>query len=234
MSFVSSPVLRAEIIVACGVLNYFRIVEGFGHVSARVEGSDRVVITPRRALALVTERDLVELDYDGRQIAGTADPPLEAPMHLAVYRRRADVTAIARGHPRHVATFACAAEPLRIAHGLGANLGVIVPVFPEPFLIAGTDVAERVADTLGDAQAIILQANGMLAVGQSVAHACVRALLLEETAELQLLAQAAGLSPRYLSPEQVARRRGDDPVHEPIRAWEYYVAVADGRIKPHD
>src|ERR1700745_4058841 len=82
MTFASSPGLRAEIIVACRVLDHFRIVEGFGHVSARVEGSDRIVITPRRALALVAERDLVEVDYDGRRIAGAADPPLEAPMHL--------------------------------------------------------------------------------------------------------------------------------------------------------
>ena len=231
MTFASSPALRAEIIVACRVLSYFRIVEGFGHVSARVEGSERILITPRRALGLVTEHELVELDRDGRQAAGEGSPPLEAPMHLAVYRRRADVTAIARGHPRHVAAFACAAEPLRVAHGLGANLGALLPAFPEPFLIAGTEIAERVADALGDAQAMILQANGMLAVGQSIAHACVRALLLEETAELQSLARAAGLKPRYFSPEEVARRRGDDPVHEPIRAWEYYVAVAEGRTK---
>jgi ribulose-5-phosphate 4-epimerase/fuculose-1-phosphate aldolase len=126
-------------------------------------------------------------------------------MHIAVYRRRADVTAIARGHPRHVAAFACAAEPLRVAHGLGANLGATVPAFPEPFLIASAEIAERVADVLGDAQAVILQANGMLAVGQSIPHACVRALLLEETAELQALARAAGLSPRLLSPEEVVR-----------------------------
>jgi ribulose-5-phosphate 4-epimerase/fuculose-1-phosphate aldolase len=231
MSFASSPELRAEIIVASRVLSYFRIVEGFGHVSARVTGSERILITPRRALGLVTEPELVEVDRDGRQVAGEGSPPLEAPMHLAVYRRRPDVIAIARGHPRHVAAYACAAEPLHIAHGLGANLGAIVPAFAEPFLIANSEIAERVADALGEAQAIILQANGMLAVGQSVPHACVRALFLEETAELQILARAAGLSPGFLSPEEVARRRGDDPVHEPIRAWEYYVAVADGRTK---
>ena len=57
------------------------------------------------------------------------------------------------------------------------------------------------------------------------------ALLLEETAELQILARASGFNPRFLSPEEIARRRGDDPVHEPIRAWEYYVAVAEGRTK---
>jgi ribulose-5-phosphate 4-epimerase/fuculose-1-phosphate aldolase len=88
----------------------------------------------------------------------------------------------------------------------------------------------RVADALKDAQAIILQANGMLAVGQSVAHASVLALLLEETAELQLLAASAGLAPRHFSPTVAARRNGDDRVHEPIRAWEYYVAAAEGKF----
>ena len=38
---------------------------------------------------------------------------------------------------------------------------------------------------------MILQGNGMLAVGQSVPHACVQALFLEETAELQLLRAGA-------------------------------------------
>jgi ribulose-5-phosphate 4-epimerase/fuculose-1-phosphate aldolase len=70
----------------------------------------------------------------------------------------------------------------------------------------------------------------MLAVGQSVPHACVQALFLEETAELQLKAQAAGLAPKFYTEEGAARRHGDDRVHEPVRAWDYYVAAAEGRL----
>ncbi len=231
MSFTSTPELRAEILTACRVMSRLRMVEGFGHVSTRVPDNERIVMTPRRALGLVTDaEELVELDPDGQQVAGRGHPPLEVPMHLAVYRRRPEVMAIARGHPRHVAAYASAGEPLRVAHGFGANLGAIVPVFRYPFLIADRESAEGVAETLGQAEAVILQANGMLAVGQSVPHACVQAIFLEETAELQLLAQAGGLKPRFLSPEEAARRHGDDRVHEPIRAWEYYVAVAEGRL----
>src|SRR5258707_1187477 len=133
MSFASSPELRAEVLTACRVLTHFRIVEGFGHVSARIAGAERILITPRKAL--------------------------------------------------------------------------------------------------GGAGAVILRAKGMLAVGQSIEHACVRALFLEETGELQLLAAAAGLTPRFYSAEDAARRHGDDRVHEPLRAWEYYVAMAEGRIR---
>jgi ribulose-5-phosphate 4-epimerase/fuculose-1-phosphate aldolase len=230
MALLSSPELRAEVIAACRVLSHFRVVEGFGHVSARVPGTDRILMTPRRALGLVSAVELVELDLSGAQLAGDGRPALEGPMHLAVYRRRPDVMAIARGHPRHVAAYACAGEPLRVAHGFGANLGAEVPVFAEPFLVANAERGDGVAAALGDAGAVILQANGMLAVGQSVPHACVQALFLEETAELQLLAQAAGLTPRFYSPEGAARRHGDDRAHEPIRAWEYYLAAATGEL----
>jgi HCOMODA/2-hydroxy-3-carboxy-muconic semialdehyde decarboxylase len=151
-------------------------------------------------------------------------------MHLAVFRRRPDVAAIARGHPRHVAAFGCAAEPLKIAHGFGANLGAVVPVFRQPFLVASREMGEGVADVLGEGAAVILQGNGMLAVGQSVAHACVQALFMEETAEVQLMSLGAGFAPRFYTPEGAARRHGDDRVHEPIRAWEYYVAVANGTM----
>ena len=229
MPFASTPELRAEVLAACRVLSFFRIVEGFGHVSARV-GADRVMITPRRALGLVTEAELTELDLDGRQVAGEGRPPLEWPMHLAVYRTRADVKAIARGHPRNVAAYACAGAPLKVAHGFGANLGNEVSVFREPYLVTAGEMADGVAAALGGGEAVILQSNGMLAVGQSVPHACVQALFLEETAALQLRAQAAGLVPQFYSAQGAARRHGDDRVHEPVRAWEYYVAAAEGRL----
>jgi ribulose-5-phosphate 4-epimerase/fuculose-1-phosphate aldolase len=229
MSFTATPELRAEVLTACRVLTHFGIVEGFGHVSARLP-HDRILITPRRALGLVTEAELVELDRDGKQVAGDGRPPREVPMHLAVYRRRTDVMAIARGHPRHVASYACAGEPLRIAHGFGANLGPVVNVFGQPFLVASKEMGEGVADALGASEAVILQSNGMLAVGQSVPHACVQALFLDETCALQLNAQAAGFTPKFYSSDGAARRHGDDRVHEPIRAWEYYVAVAEGKL----
>jgi L-fuculose-phosphate aldolase len=230
MDFASSAELRAEVLTACRVLSHFKIAEGFGHVSVRIPDSDRFLITPRRALALVSEAELVELDASGRQVAGDGRPPLEVAMHVAVYRRRPQIKALARGHPRHVAAYACAGQPLRVAHGFGANLGAVVPVVGEPYLVATAEMAELIADALGEAEAVILQSNGMLAGGQTVAHACVQALFLEETAEVQLMTAAAGFTPRFYSPETAARRHGDDRVHEPLRAWEYYVAVAAGKL----
>ncbi len=225
-----APQLRQEILDACRVLMHFRMVEGFGHVSARLPDEDHIAITPRTALALVRPEDLVVLDLAGRQVESSARPPLETPMHLAVYQRRSDVQAICRAHPRHVAAFAAAAEPLRCAHGFGANLGAEVPVFPEPVLVDTPQLGERMADALGQADAVIVRSSGMLAVGQSVPDAVVRALFLEEMAAVELLARGGGLRPAYLTRAQVAFRRGSDQAHEPLRAWEFYRATALGEV----
>jgi ribulose-5-phosphate 4-epimerase/fuculose-1-phosphate aldolase len=97
-------------------------------------------------------------------------------------------------------------------------------------LVTNAEMGEAVAEALSDGQAVILRANGMLAVGQSIPHACVQALFLEETAKVQLLCQAAGMKPQFYSAEEAVRRQGNDCVLEPLRAWEYYRAVAEQRI----
>ncbi len=230
MKFISSEEQREEILLACRVLTHFRIVEAFGHVSVRIPKSKRILMTPRAALGLVSEAELIEVELDGRQTAGDGRPPLEIAMHAAIYRRRPDVNAIVRGHPRHVAAYACAGEPLKIAHGFGANLGAVIAVFARPFLAASPEMGDAVADALGNAEAIILQSNGMLVVGQSVPKACVQALFMEETATVQLLAGTAGFTPRFYSPQDAARRQSEDRVDEPVRAWDYYVAMAEGTL----
>ena len=39
--------LKKDVISACRILSHQKLVEGFGHVSARIPGSDRFIITPR-------------------------------------------------------------------------------------------------------------------------------------------------------------------------------------------
>ena len=42
-----------------------------------------------------------------------------------------------------------AGEPLKIAHGFGANLGAVIAVFGRPFLAASPEMGDAVADALG-------------------------------------------------------------------------------------
>ena len=69
--------LREDLISACRILSQQRLVEGFGHVSARLPGTDSFLITPRIALAAIEHSDLLTLDLCGNVIDGRHQPPFE-------------------------------------------------------------------------------------------------------------------------------------------------------------
>ena len=92
--------LKKDLIAACRILSAEQLVQGFGHVSARLPDSDLFLLTPRVSLALVREKDIIVLNLDGKVIEGRSPPPFEAPLHTAIFNGRAEVRAIARIHAR--------------------------------------------------------------------------------------------------------------------------------------
>ena len=45
--------LRQDVVSACRILSQQKLVEGFGHVSARLPDTDHFLMTPRISLALL-------------------------------------------------------------------------------------------------------------------------------------------------------------------------------------
>lgn len=217
--------LREEVFDACRVLVGEGLVEAYGHVSARLPGTDRFLVTPRYALSLLGgPEELLVVDLDGRVLEGHADPPLEVWMHTEVYRRRMDAVALCRTHSFAATAWSTLGEPLRPVHGFGAFLGVEVPVFETPFLITTPELGRAVAETLGSGEAVLLRGNGQLVVGRNVGEACVKAIFLEQSAQVHLAAQAVG-RPQPWTAEEVARRTGPDVPYDHFgRAWAYYRA----------
>ncbi len=64
--------LKKDVVSACRILSRQKLVEGFGHVSARIIDSDRFIITPRISLALVTEAELLTMNLNGEVVAGNS------------------------------------------------------------------------------------------------------------------------------------------------------------------
>lgn len=221
--------VKTQMITGCSILSEQGLVEGFGHLSARLPG-DRVLMTPRKALALAHADELLVLDRAGNVLEGSGRPAVETAMHLAVYRRRPDVQAIARTHSRGAAVFGALGRPVRAVHRFGCHLGAEVPVFPDFTLVGSPELGERVAEFLGDRQAVLLRGNGTLVTAPTLIEAVVRAIWLEESATIQLAALSTGQEPRYFSAEEAARAAAMDMPHEPIRAWEFYAALAAGEI----
>lgn len=217
-------VLRDQMATGCRILSRRGLVEGFGHLSARLpDGS--VLITPRKALLLVQPDEIVRLDPSGEQTGGTGSGPVETAMHLAAYRHRQDVQAISRTHSLTTSAFAAMGRAIRPVHNFGTHLGDEVPVYPDMALVGTPELGAAVAHILGDRDAVLLRGNGTLITAPTLVEAVMRAIWLEESALIQWRVLAASGAPIYFTPEEVARRRVMDMPHEPVRAWEYEVAM---------
>ena len=92
--------LKKDVVSACRILSQQKLVEGFGHVSARIIDSDRFIITPRISLALVTEAELLTMNLNGEVVAGNHPAPFEAALHAAIMKMKPRINAITRIHAR--------------------------------------------------------------------------------------------------------------------------------------
>jgi ribulose-5-phosphate 4-epimerase/fuculose-1-phosphate aldolase len=214
-------VVAREIVLACRVLDTEGLVEAFGHVSARIPGTDRILVSPRTAPALVTPAALVEVDLARGGVRG-ARSPLELPIHTGVYRRHPGVGAVCRIHGRAASVLSVAGIELRPLHYLGTLLRGRVPVYDDGALITTETQGRALADALRGHTALLLRGNGQVVTGRTVREACIRAIYLEEAARVQLQALLAGRARAYTGRELATyARTWDDPVNVD-RAWAYY------------
>jgi ribulose-5-phosphate 4-epimerase/fuculose-1-phosphate aldolase len=216
---------RLQIRVGCRILSRRGLVEGFGHLSVRLDDGS-ILMTPRKALLLVDADEIVRLDLDGRQLGGTGAVPVETNMHLAAYRARPDVRAISRTHSFTTSSFASMGHSIRPVHAFGTHLGDEVPVHAQMDLVATPERAAAVVATLGAGDAVLLRGNGTLITAPTLVEAVMRAIWLEESAAIQWRIKAAAGEPLYFTRDEVARRRVMDMPHEPIRAWDFEVEMA--------
>ncbi len=202
--------LRAEVAATARMLSAAGLVEAFGHVSARLPDGG-FAITPTTPLLAVTPGDVVVVDADGVAPPGSA-APLEVPLHAAIYLARPDVAAICRGHGRSMVAWGVGTTALPLLHGLGAIAGRRVRVHPDPRLVTTPAAGEAVASTMGTDDAVLLRANGGLAVGPTLGEAATRLWFTEERAAVALAVGAAS------GPAGLDAPAGDPPVADDV--WQ--------------
>lgn len=161
---------------AARVLARLGLVTAFGHVSARL--GDGFVITPATALAGVTPDRLIIIPSDA--VALPAGAPAEAWAHVAVYRARPDVAAIARAQPPAAFAAAAAGENLVPLYGQAAWLGAEVPVHDDARLLRSPPLAEAAAGGFTEGEALLLRGNGAITAGDSPGLAVARMWLVEQ------------------------------------------------------
>lgn len=219
--------IKQDIVTASQVLHRQGIAAAFGHVSARIPGTETFIFPPRMSPALVRKDNLLVLDVEGNQLSGNGRPNTEFWIHARIYKARPDVQSVCHVHPPSCVVLGSLGETIRPLHASGAIFRNEVQVFDPVTLIRTRELGDQVAQTLGQSGAMLLRGHGVNVAGKDVRRVCVMTLWMEEAANYQLRAMAAG-TPRYFTPAeleviypQVCREEVSD------RAWEYFSSQVD-------
>jgi len=215
---------RQQLALALAMLEREEIIDFNGHFSARLpDGSGLMINAADSVRSRIGEHDFIDIDFDGRTLAGDRTPPMEFHLHSQIYLRRPDVHAIVHIHPRWSTVLTTVGQAWQPVTMQAAVLGA-VPVFEKTASINSAALGLELAEFLGGAKAALMRRHGAVTVAASVSDAFVQAIYLEENAHRQYLALQIG-TPQPLNDEEcavVGRNLSRPALLQ--KAWAYYAA----------
>jgi L-fuculose-phosphate aldolase len=108
-----------------------------------------------------------------------------------------------------------------------------IPTYDRSVLISNDELGRELAAAMGDKRVCLMRGHGITAVGRSVEEATVRAIQLNEAAEINyranLLGQPKGISEEDLQVFRRNKKRKDDSGISPHMqaTWRYYVELTN-------
>ncbi len=164
-----------------------------GNVSMRI--GDHVLITPGSVhKGSVTAETIVEVDMNGNSLQKSCQyfPSSEGKMHYAIYQQRPDAMAVVHNHSVFASAYAVARKPIDTK-----SVPEMIVLFGTiPVLSYGTPGTPEVYADLhqyGKETSVFLIANhGLVAVGSNPWDAYEKAVAVEKTAQILIMASLVG------------------------------------------
>lgn len=195
---------RVAIIAVARALDVAGLVPNkSGNVSCRTQGGF-LITAAGVPYAEMTAAQVVAVGLDGEPEHGSARPSSEWRMHLAIYERRPDVSAIVHTHSPRATALACAGRGIPRIHYMIALAGGEIRCMPYA-TFGSAELAETALQGLAGRRATLLANHGVVAVGESLRQAHSVAVEAENLAGQYLDMLAAGLVPRLLDAAELER-----------------------------
>lgn len=215
--------------VAARTLARAGLAHAYGHCSARLD-ADHFLVCAARPMGLlgVGEAGTV-VPVDGPLPDGVLG---EVRLHQQIYRRRADIGAVARTMPARTMSLSTLRRTPRALHGPGAYFAPGVPLWDDPQLIRSDAQAAAVIDTMGECAAVVMRGNGAVVAADTLEAMVALTWYLEDAArvELDVLAVQASAPAAVLGPDECrARATRSGRIIE--RMWEY-LSAGDPELAP--
>ena len=198
--------LRRKTAILARILNMQGLIGMFGHVSIRVPGTNRMLISPGASTdkSVVRPEQILVFDLDGTLLENPGQLiPIEWRIHTRIHRDRPDAMCVAHLHAPHAVALGIAGREIVPVFLHGAFLRGGVPTWNNPRLVMNDEQAADLSATLGDKIVAQMRGHGSVVVGESPEAALFACTFLEENAQKQLQAEIMG-GAIPLSPEEAA------------------------------
>jgi L-ribulose-5-phosphate 4-epimerase len=223
--------LKEKIALGCRILAKLELSDYLGHVSARIPGTDLVLIKARGLdmgnLLDMTADKVVVVDLEGRKVEGEGmNPPDEVVLHTEIFKARPDVMSVVHTHQPISTVLGDLGIKILPMQGIMAAIAAEdIPVYESSLKIVTHEQGAGVAKALGNHKAVHLRNHGICTVGDSIEQAVIFAIWLEHQAKLTWYASMVG-TPRGMSKEE-AQLQVKDALGPMASRWKYYVSLLD-------
>jgi ribulose-5-phosphate 4-epimerase/fuculose-1-phosphate aldolase len=166
-----------------------------GHISFRLPDDPSHFFMKAHSVGLdeITLDNILTIDLDGSIVAGTAHRHSEVYIHTEIFKLRSDVHCIVHAHPLYCVALSATGRPIRAYSQPGALFYEALGLYSDTInLIRTPALGAGVAKALGPHRAVLLKNHGTVTTGASIAEAVVGAIMLENAARVQMIAEAAG------------------------------------------
>lgn len=227
--------VRLDLVDANHILFDRRVLDAYGHVSARDPENPECFFLARNMAPALVEVGDIQLFNLNAETDDSRPSYLERFIHAELYRARPDVLAVVHSHSAAVLPFSVVDRPLRAISHMAGFLAVGAPVFEirdsvgkaSDLLIRNRELGCSLATSLGDAAVVLMRGHGSVVVGASVQQAVHRAVFTELNARTQAEALRLGACTYLTAEEATAAAASNDG--QIMRAWELWRRQARSR-----
>jgi ribulose-5-phosphate 4-epimerase/fuculose-1-phosphate aldolase len=191
-----------------------------GHVSIRVPGDPTHFYMKPHSFGFeeITPENIVLCNLDGEKISGGGRKHSEVYIHSEIFKTRPDVMSVIHAHPTYAVAWSVTGKPLQPISQPGIAFADGVPYFTDTVdLIRSTEMGAGVARALGSHKAVLMRNHGVAVVGATVEEATILTIMLDNAAQIQLLAEAAGGAGALFEDGSIQR------LHDNITRAEQYI-----------
>ena len=166
-----------------------------GHISMRLPDDAKRFYMKAHSIGLdeITMDNILTIDMEGEVVAGAARRHSEVYIHSEIFKVRPDVNCVVHTHPVYSCALAASARALRAYSQPSALFYKSLGMYTDTInLIRSHAMGAGVAKALGACRAVLLKNHGVVVTGASIEEAVIGVVMLENAAQIQLVAEAAG------------------------------------------